>query len=224
MINKFLQDAIDEFCRPTLIEGQLYAFKLNGYMCSGIYLDTDDDNSEGSFYCNGKPVCKVSEADHIKHMIDSAIHSSHMMYHHLDEALLREVMLIIQNAVETACSRGSDEAVDGLIDAHEAICKRLSQTQGEQHDSLQTPYPHLSASTLPTVVSLEPPAKHTVIDLATGIRIRSECNIKQPFDVKRSIKSIGCRIYRCIQISDFERAARLHKVYSALKEASDGHH
>ncbi|EGR2496711.1 hypothetical protein VCSRO55_0711 [Vibrio cholerae] len=224
MTNKILQDAAIRFCRPDLIEGQLYQFKLNGYSCSGVYLESDNGNDDGAFYCNGKAVCKVSETDQIKHMIDSAIHSSHMMYRHLDEALLREVMLIIQNAVETACSRGSDEAVDGLIDAHEAICKRLSQTQGEQHDSLQTPYPHLSAPTLPTVVSLEPAAKHTVIDLATGIRIRSEGNIKQPFDVKRSIKSIGRRIYGCIQISDFERAARLHKVYSALKEVSDGHH
>ncbi|OXX31818.1 hypothetical protein B9J90_18170 [Vibrio sp. V09_P4A23P171] len=116
------------------------------------------------------------------------------------------------------------EALGNLSNAHSAICKRLDQTQGEHNDSLQASCPQVSAPAKSVVVSLEPIVKKVVIDLAMGIRIRSECNIEQPFDVKRSIKSIGRRIYGCIQISDFERAARLHKVYAALKEVSDGKH
>ncbi len=226
MANKLLQDAVIQFCRPDLIEGQLYQFKLNGYSCSGVYLESDNGNDDGAFYCNGKAVCNVSEAVQIKRMMDAGrymkLHTTHMKQRYADEALLLEVMLIINNSVEVACNKGplrkQDEALDNLVNAHSAICKRLFQKEGEDRDTLQTPHPHLSASALPTVVSLEPVVKKTVIDLATGIRIRSECNIEQPFDVKRSIKSIGRRIHGCVQISDFERAARLHKVYEALEE------
>ncbi|ELL8242124.1 hypothetical protein ABH649_003116 [Vibrio cholerae] len=122
--------------------------------------------------------------------------------------------------------------IDGgfIIDAStgKKVATKLGQMfideMENSNDTLQAPYPHLSAPAQPTVISLEPVVKKTVIDLATGIRIRSKCNIEQPFDVKRSIKSIGRRIYGCIQISDFERAARLHKVYAALKEDTDGKH
>ncbi|EGR2414021.1 hypothetical protein [Vibrio cholerae] len=228
MTNKLITDAAIQFCLPDLIEGQLYQFKLNGYSCSGVYLESDNGNDDGAFYCNGKTVCKVSEAVQIKRMMDSGLHATQMMYRYADEALLLDVMLIINNAVEVICNKGplrkQDEALDNLVNAHSAICKRLFQKEGGDRDTLQTPYPHLSAPAQPTVISLEPVVKKTVIDLATGIRIRSKCNIEQPFDVKRSIKSIGRRIYGCIQISDFERAARLHKVYAALKEDTDGKH
>ncbi|APF79513.1 hypothetical protein [Vibrio cholerae] len=119
---------------------------------------------------------------------------------------------------------------DFIIDA--PIGKKVATKLGQMfidemensHGLLQASCPQVSAPAKSVVVSLEPIVKKVVIDLAMGIRIRSECNIEQPFDVKRSIKSIGRRIYGCIQISDFERAARLHKVYAALKEVSDGKH
>lgn len=217
MINKFLQDALDEFCRPTLIEGQLYAFKLNGYMCSGIYLDADDDNSEGSFYCNGKPVCKVSEADQIKHMIDSAIHSSHMMYRHFDEALLREVMFIVRNAMENELNKGTSlqpEDINNLNRAHEAIYNRLVQA-GETHDSLQAPYPQLSAPAQSVVVSLPQDEEVKINEHILRNIIVDRVTI--PWDVGQSIKSIERRIKAAIEFRDFAKAERLNNVSIAIR-------
>lgn len=217
MINQFLQDAIDEFCRPTLIEGQLYAFKLNGYMCSGIYLDADDDNSEGSFYCNGKPVCKVSEADQIKHMIDSAIHSSHMMYRHFDEALLREVMFIVRNAMENELNKGTSlqpEDINNLNRAHEAIYNRLVQA-GETRDSLQAPYPQLSAPAQSVVVSLPQDEEVKINEHILRNIIVDRVTI--PWDVGQSIKSIERRIKAAIEFRDFAKAERLNNVSIAIR-------
>ncbi|MBY7810665.1 hypothetical protein KW448_03180 [Vibrio fluvialis] len=217
MINKFLQDALDEFCRPTLIEGQLYAFKLNGYMCSGIYLDADDDNSEGSFYCNGKPVCKVSEADQIKHMIDSAIYSSHMMYRHFDEALLREVMFIVRNAMENELNEGTSlqpEDINNLNRAHEAIYNRLVQA-GETHDSLQAPYPQLSAPAQSVVVLLPQDEEVKINEHILRNIIVDRVTI--PWDVGQSIKSIERRIKAAIEFRDFAKAERLNNVSIAIR-------
>ncbi|MEG7564500.1 hypothetical protein [Vibrio cholerae] len=217
MINKFLQDALDEFCRPTLIEGQLYAFKLNGYMCSGIYLDADDDNSEGSFYCNGKPVCKVSEADQIKHMIDSAIYSSHMMYRHFDEALLREVMFIVRNAMENELNEGTSlqpEDINNLNRAHEAIYTRLVQA-GETHDSLQAPYPQLSAPAQSVVVLLPQDEEVKINEHILRNIIVDRVTI--PWDVGQSIKSIERRIKAAIEFRDFAKAERLNNVSIAIR-------
>ena len=217
MINQFLQDAIDEFCRPTLIEGQLYAFKLNGYMCSSIYLDADDDNNEGSFYCNGKPVCKVSEADQIKHMIDSAIHSSHMMYRHFDEALLREVMFIVRNAMENELNKGTSlqpEDINNLNRAHEAIYNRLIQA-GEPHDSLQAPYPQLSAPAQSVVVLLPQDEEVKINEHILRNIIVDRVTI--PWDVGQSIKSIERRIKAAIEFRDFAKAERLNNVSIAIR-------
>ncbi|GEM_PF-7129845 len=217
MISQSLQDALDEFCRPTLIEGQLYAFKFNGYMCSGIYLDADDDNSEGSFYCNGKPVCKVSEADQIKHMIDSAIHSSHMMYRHFDEALLREVMFIVRNAMTNELDKGTSlhpEDINNLNRAHDAIYNRLIQT-GESHDSLQAPYPQLSAPAQSVVVSLPQDEEVKINEHILRNIIVDRVTI--PWDVGQSIKSIERRIKAAIEFRDFAKAERLNNVSIAIR-------
>lgn len=219
MINNILQSAVDEFCRPHLVEGQLYQFKLNGYMCSGLYLGADDRTDEGAFYCNGKAICQVSQAVQIKHMLDSGIHSTHVMYRYFDETLLREVMLIIHNAVEAICTdapkRKQDEALENLVNAHGAIYDRLAQTQGESNDSLQTSYSCLSAPAKPSMVPNEQAEDIKANERTLCAIIINRITI--PWDVERSIRSIERRIQTAITVRDFAKAARLNNVSIAIR-------
>ncbi len=75
----------NETSAVTLIDGKLYQFKHQGRMCAGIFLEPDYVGESAAFYCNGKPVCKVSEAvqvervyrkNDLKHIIDTKIANS----------------------------------------------------------------------------------------------------------------------------------------------------
>ncbi len=141
------------------------------------------------------------------------------MNQYTDEQLLRELMFIIHNAVEAICSgvpqRKQDEALDNLVNAHSAICKRLAQMQGEHNDSLQAPCPQLSAPAKSVVVS-HPQDEETKLYERQLLRIIIERNTI-PWDVEQSIKSIERRIQAAIKLRNFAKAERLNNVSVAIR-------
>ncbi len=139
------------------------------------------------------------------------------MNQYADEQLLREVMFIIRNAMTNDLNKGislQPEDINNLNRAHEAIYNRLIQT-GESHDSLQAPYPQLSASAQSVVVLLPQDEEIKVNECILQNVIIDNMTI--PWDVGQSIKSIERRIQAAIKLRDFAKAERLNNVSIAIR-------
>lgn len=52
----------------NLIDGKFYSFSFGGNTCSGVFVAAliEDTDEESGFYCNGKAVCSLVDAEQIK--------------------------------------------------------------------------------------------------------------------------------------------------------------
>ena len=52
----------------NLVDGKFYSFSFNGRTCAGVFIEAlgEDTDEESGFYCNGKAVCSLADAEKIK--------------------------------------------------------------------------------------------------------------------------------------------------------------
>ena len=52
----------------NLADGKFYSFSFNGCACAGVFIVAlaEDADEEDGFYCNGKAVCSLADAEQIK--------------------------------------------------------------------------------------------------------------------------------------------------------------
>ncbi|MGR3982497.1 hypothetical protein [Pseudoalteromonas sp. 1181_04] len=51
----------------NLVDGKFYSFSFNGCACAGVFIKAlKGDDEEDGFYCNGKAVCSLADAEQIK--------------------------------------------------------------------------------------------------------------------------------------------------------------
>ena len=51
----------------NLVDGKFYSFSFNGRTCAGVFIEAlgEDTDEESGFYCNGKAVCSLTDAQQI---------------------------------------------------------------------------------------------------------------------------------------------------------------
>lgn len=58
----------------NLIDGKFYSFSFNGCACAGVFIKAlKDDDEEDGFYCNGKAVCSLADAEQIKPLYSEGV-------------------------------------------------------------------------------------------------------------------------------------------------------
>ncbi len=51
----------------NLVDGKFYSFSFNGRTCAGVFIEAlvEDTDEESGFYCNGKAICSLTDAQQI---------------------------------------------------------------------------------------------------------------------------------------------------------------